>query len=432
MTDPRCSDSFEAPAERARSAYPGRRAPCRIAYLSGPIDAAAVYDDWRRRKDSSYYGTIYLVQLYEIIDRLSAEALVITTLPTERSKARRGRVTITNIPMPRNKGGLQYHIWMLWWAMHCMVAILKFRSDAALLTAGQDYFWVFRLLKLRRIRLLASLHCTLWPKFAPRRWHHRLLTNLNGRVFYPACDHIQGVSQEAVEQIELTAVNLRQEPVRFLATYDPARFSTVRPPTWPREDRQFQLLYVGRLTANKGVIDLAHIMEALERRRSGRFKLDICGTGPAYSELLAEIETKRLDRLITVHGQCNTSQLSELYSQCHAVVVPTRSDFEEGTPKVAFEAVLNFRPVILSAACPALFDVAAAALEPKVDDVSDYVDVIERLAGDPALYRVKVSGAASCRMKHFDERNSYGSKLFAPLSAIATGGPWPDTSAKAG
>ena len=425
-------DSFEEFSEPVSSGDPKSATPCRIAYLSGPIDAGAVYDDWRRRQDSKYYGTIYLIQLYEIIERLRAEALVITTLPTERSTVRKDGVTVTNIPMPKDKVGLGYHASMVWWAIHCMVAILKFRADAALLTAGQDYFWVFRLLKLRGVRLLASLHCTLWPKFAPRRWHHRLLTKLNGHLFYPACDHIQGVSQEAIEQIKFTAINLRKEPVRFLATYDPARFSKVHPPTWPCEGHKFRLLYVGRLTANKGVIDLVHIMEMLERRRSRRFTLDICGTGPAYSELLGEIEMRGLNELVTVHGQCNTSQLSELYSHCHAVVVPTRSDFEEGTPKVAFEAVLNFRPVILSAACPALFDVADAALEPKVDDVNDYAGVIENLACDPVLYRAKVKEAANCRLKHFDENNSYGSKLFGPLSAIARGKPWRDSSMKVG
>jgi glycosyltransferase involved in cell wall biosynthesis len=102
------------------------------------------------------------------------------------------------------------------------------------------------------------------------------------------------------------------------------------------------------------------------------------------------------------------------------VVVPTRSDFEEGTPKVAFEAVLNLKPVIMSAACPAIADVSAATVEPRVDDVDDYVRAIESLADDPALYAEKSEAAAVCRLKHFDERRSYGAVLRTGLQPLLT------------
>ena len=40
------------------------------------------------------------------------------------------------------------------------------------------------------------------------------------------------------------------------------------------------------------------------------------------------------------------------------------------------EAVLDLRPVIISAACPALADVADAAIEAPVDAPAAYVDAI--------------------------------------------------------
>jgi glycosyltransferase involved in cell wall biosynthesis len=183
----------------------------------------------------------------------------------------------------------------------------------------------------------------------------------------------------------------------------------------------FRLLYVGRLTRNKGVFDMIDMMSKLQKNRIGRFKLDICGTGPAEAELEVVIGEQGLEEAITMHGQCTTSQLQRLYGGCHAVLVPTRSDFEEGTPKVAFEAVLNFRPLIMSAACPALADVAQATVEPRVDDVDDYVLAIEKLGSNPELYHAMVLGATACRTKHFDERNSYGAKLRPALSMITAG-----------
>jgi glycosyltransferase involved in cell wall biosynthesis len=226
------------------------------------------------------------------------------------------------------------------------------------------------------------------------------------------------VSEEAVAQIASCAPELRERPRRFIATYDPARFERVAPASWPPPGEPFRLLYVGRLEANKGVFDLAEVMRRLEEREPGRFKLDICGEGPVEGELQGVVEQTDLGSVINVRGQCNTGLLAKLYAESHAVVVPTRSDFEEGTPKVAFEAVLNLRPVVMSAACPALADVAAATVEPKVDDVEDYVRAIRGLSDDPKLYAEKVAAAGICRLKHFDERHSYGAVLRTGLQPL--------------
>ena len=395
------------------------RAHCRIAYVSGPIDAAQVYDHWRRSRSSGYYGTIYLLQLYEILHDVGAKALVVTTLPTGRWSATRENVDIVNLPMPEGVAGIRFHIAMLAWACRCIAAVVRFRADGAILTAGQNYFWAFAPLRLFGTRLIASLHCTLWPPYARRKWLHRVLNVLNGLFFYPLCEHVQAVSEEAAKQIRQTAVRLPRSEARFLATYDPRRFEQVVQPNWPLVGDQFRLLYVGRLTENKGVFDLVEAMKTLEQHHPGKFRLDVCGTGPAESRLRSETCHATLDASIVIHGQCVAARLQELYASCHAVVVPTRSDFEEGTPKVAFEAVLNFRPVVMSAACPALADVLEATEEARVDDVSDYVAAIQRLASDRELYQARVRGAAACRQKHFDEQRSYGARLRPAILALA-------------
>ena len=389
-----------------------------LAYVSGPIDAARTYRDWVAKAAPDYFGTIYLNHLFALIEQMGSDALIITTLPKGQTREKIDRITVVNLPMPEAKKGLGYHVGMVTWALRSALEILKFRADIALLTAGQDYFWVFRPLRILGIRLIASLHCTLWPKYAPQAAHKKFLYWLNGRFFYPVCAHIQGVSQEAVEQILSTSPRLKKKPARFIATYDPGRFARVKAPNWPKPPAPFRLLYVGRLEVNKGVLDLVQIMQRLEQDEPGRYRLEICGEGSAEGQLRQAVTDLKLDRIITVNGQCATSELAEKYTECHAVVVPTRSDFEEGTPKVAFEAVLNLRPVVMSAACPALADVAEAAVEPRVDDVDDYVRAIRSLSQDPAFYAAKVNAADPARQKHFDERNSYGSVLGAGLRSI--------------
>ena len=391
----------------------------RWAYVSGPIDAAKVYREWATNAASDYFGTIYLKQFYTLLAELDADGLIITTRRGQVRREQLDRVTVVNVPLPNDRTGIGFHLAMAAWALRCCYEIVRFRADIALLTAGQDYFWLFRALRLWRVKLVASLHCTLWPKFAPKTPHKRLLDWLNGRFFYPVCDHIQGVSEEAVEQVRASSPSLRAEPQRFVATYDRARFAHIPPPEWPSPDKQFRLLYVGRLAVNKGVLDLVRIMARLEESQPGRFALDICGQGGAAQKLDDAIREARLEHVIRVNGQCATDALARKYVECHAVVVPTRSDFEEGTPKVAFEAVLNLRPVVMSAVCPALADVRAATIEPRVDDVEDYVRAIRELSDDPELYRAKSAAADPCRQKHFDDRNSYGFVLGGALRKIA-------------
>src|SRR5256885_16311994 len=173
----------------------------RVAYLSGPIDAAQVYEQYRRAERSEYFGTIYLAQLFELLEAVRADALVITTLPKRLSRQQFDRVTVVNVPMPEGRRGLAYHLAMMAWTSRSIAEIIRFRPAAALLTAGQDYFWMHPVLLLFGIRLMTSLHCTLWPKLVRPRAHRRLFAWLNGKLFFPACDHIQGVSQDVLDQV---------------------------------------------------------------------------------------------------------------------------------------------------------------------------------------------------------------------------------------
>jgi glycosyltransferase involved in cell wall biosynthesis len=385
--------------------------------VSGWIDAEQVYCDYRDHRTSSYFGTIYFAQLLEDLDRLGAESLVISTLPSGRWRRDLDAVTIVNIPMPA-WAGPAYYLGMMLWTIRCIREIVRFRPAAALLTAGQDYFWMYRWLSLSGIRLMASLHCSLWPKLAKPRLHQRLFRWLNGMLFFPACDHIQGVSQDILDQVAGVSRKLRAVPRKFVPTYDRTRFSAVTPPTLPQDGQSFNLLYVGRLEANKGIFDLLEMMRQLEAAQPGRYFLDFCGTGAAHDELAREVASAELGNLVRVNGDCDSETVAEKYRQSHVVIVPTRSDFEEGYAKVVAEAVINLRPVITSAACPALADVRPAALEARVDDAADYAAQVLLLANDLELFAAKCRGAEECREIYFDEAHSYGAVIEPALREL--------------
>ena len=258
----------------------------RLAYLSGPIDAALVYEN---RAEQGYFGTIYLAQLYKLF---LGEMLVITTLPDKAFRKKIGRISIANIPMPSGKSGISYHVAMIGWALKCLAEIIQFRSDMALLTAGADYFWIFSILRLFGVRLLASLHGALWPKLAKPKLHQRMFSKLNGLLFFPACDHIQGY-RDSIAQIHSVSRRLRTEPKLYFPTYERSRFANVRAPSL---SNPFKLLYVGRLEINKGVLDLFEIMREL----GAGYTLDICGEG---SLVLSQTKNIRL------HGQSGSAAL---------------------------------------------------------------------------------------------------------------------------
>ena len=366
-------------------------------------------------RQSDYYGTVYLKQLFGVLETLGADCLVITTLPGKRWRKASGSITIANIPLPVGAKGVFYHLAMIRWSVQCINEIRRFRAEIAILTAGQTYFWMFAGLRLSGVSLFASLHCTLWPKLAPQRTVIRFLSWLNGRLFFPACDHIQAVSTDIVNQIVASSAKLRTLPGKFVPTYRASEFGATHFPSHPLPGRAFRLLYVGRVEENKGVFDLISMMRDLEKAERGRYNLTICGTGSADRALADAVSVSRLDHLITVSGQCDATQLAAHYAECHAVLVPTRSTFEEGYAKVLAEAVLNLRPVITSAACPALRDVAEAAIEARVDHPETYADAVRTLATNPVLYARKVAAAARLRPFYFDGNHSYAAVIEPPL-----------------
>jgi glycosyltransferase involved in cell wall biosynthesis len=100
-----------------------------------------------------------------------------------------------------------------------------------------------------------------------------------------------------------------------------------------------RLLFVGRLTAQKGVDHLLHALAAMKSDAS----LDIVGDGPnrAAFELLAQ--QLGISPRIRWHGQLSQSELPPFYQRASAVVVPS---VDEGLGLVAVEALLCETPVV--------------------------------------------------------------------------------------
>jgi glycosyltransferase involved in cell wall biosynthesis len=100
-----------------------------------------------------------------------------------------------------------------------------------------------------------------------------------------------------------------------------------------------RLLFVGRLTPQKGVDHLLHAMSQMK----SAVTLDIVGDGPSRASLEALSRELGLESRIRWHGQVRQSELPRFYQGATAVVVPSA---DEGLGLVAVEALLCETPVV--------------------------------------------------------------------------------------
>jgi glycosyltransferase involved in cell wall biosynthesis len=100
-----------------------------------------------------------------------------------------------------------------------------------------------------------------------------------------------------------------------------------------------RLLFVGRLTPQKGVEHLLHAMSEMKNAVT----LDIVGDGPSRSSLEQLSRNLGLEGRVRWHGQVQQSELPRFYQTAAAVVVPSA---DEGLGLVAVEALLCETPVV--------------------------------------------------------------------------------------
>lgn len=111
----------------------------------------------------------------------------------------------------------------------------------------------------------------------------------------------------------------------------------------PQAEKRYDVLFVGRLTSNKG---LPTILEALAivKRTHPQVSLCILGQGPLQAPIEAQIETLRLSPNVTLIPHLPDSQtLVALYQQARMLVCASTA---EGGPRVTIEAMACGIPVI--------------------------------------------------------------------------------------
>lgn len=382
-----------------------------IGYMSGPADGYAIVQAWNSGGATEFFGTIYMSQFCTLVRERGARGVIITYRAAPSRCDRIDEFLIYNIAS-RHPSGLFYHLEIIRRLLMSYAILLRHQVTTAVLTEGANYWFTALVLRIAGVRIIPSLHCTIWRPFQREKRSIRALHWLNRNLFFRwQRDPMIGVSQEIGRQARKWA---KRAPFhRFLPTYAKSDFSGLPAPD---RGKPFTILSAGRVEAEKGVFDLIEAV-AMLKGRGIAVKLDICGEGSAVEMAKRMAVDLGVADRVAVHGGCGRAQLGELFGACHAVAVPTRTDFEEGFAKTCAEAILAGRPVITSAVCPALEDIRAAAVEVAPNDVAGYADAIESLATDEAFYAAKVAATEPLKAQFYDSSNSYGAVLRRVLAA---------------
>jgi len=390
-----------------------------ILYVGGPGNIIGTFEQWQQGKDDiSQVAVTYSRMFFECCQALGARAYIIASNP-QKNKLETDLLTIEHRPLLPivGKGGLFYHLACLQYSLSIVWTAIRLNARVVVIQDINKYWFVYYLLRCFRIQVVPSFHNTLWLKFGSPKRTEKLLLTLAGSFFKDGCAGILAVSQEIASQLKRLTGAEDLSVHQFVPFYRSNFFQGIEKPTL--EQHPLRILFAGRVEQHKGVFDLLEMARYLKQKGYQDFVFDICGNGGAFEELQQRIQQMDLAANVVCHGYCTQDRMKAMYGQSHIVIVPTCSNFAEGFNKVIAEGILAGRPVITSAACPALGMVKDAVMEAEVDNPVSYAEAILALRNDPKLYAQKCQQASKLQPLFYEPSKSWGKNLEAILRNLS-------------
>ncbi len=379
--------------------------PKRVFYAAGPGDAVHAHKSWRAGiHDPTEVSITFSSQIEQYAEDTGAALYVVCYHP-RTDYLEDGDYTIEHLPKPWPVAtGLAYHLRELIYGLKLLRRAMRFKADVAILDSGcTHYFWQF-LFVLAGIKVVPVLHNSLWPNgYRPTGLTTRIVHGLD-RIFWrrgPLASLC--VSPVCSRQVEELAGPDCRPLVQVRAQFSGDFFAQI-PPAPPHDRQPFQIMFIGRVTEGKGVLDIVEMAEKVEQRAPGRVRWVVCGTGAELEEMKRRIADKGLEDTVIANGWTSLEDLVGVYAQSHCSIVPTRSTFVEGLAMTAAEAALAGRPLISNPVVPALEILAPAAVHCRTNDPDSYVEQILKLLDDPDWYRSMVDAAPEVSRPFLDRR----------------------------
>lgn len=181
-------------------------------------------------------------------------------------------------------------------------------------------------------------------------------------------------------------------PVAVVGNLVADAFQPAPPPELPRANEtqtRFRVVFVGRLTAEKGLRELAAAAHLLAKQPEPRFAWHFVGTGPMEGELRTAMGKLHAESLF--HGYQDSAGVASILRASHALVLPS---YGENYPLAICEALASGRPVVTTdvPGCAALVGPGDGLIVP-VRNAAALADALQRCAVDYAQWDWRAIGA---------------------------------------
>lgn len=367
--------------------------------------------------DPSHFAITYAQHFYELASKFNAKSWLIS------SRDKKGSIEDENFKIEFRslkhhfRSSIAYFAGQFWSGLRLIVSAILFRTDILITTQDRTFWFLLGILPLFGIKIVPTIHCTLWPKYKRLTTVQRIIHKLNSWFFQYGCVEICVVSEDIKDQI-LKITNGRSRPIRtFVPTYREAFLDDIKIQSYESQADVFKVLFAGRVETSKGVYLLLEVAKKLIAIKPNCI-FNVCGTGGEVENLKAAALKAGIAKQFIVHGHCKRDKLRKMYEMTHVVVVPTTKDFVEGFNKVVAEGVIVGRPIVTSSVCPALSVVKDAAVEVLPDDVDEYCNAILKLATDKRFYEQKQKNAMALRKQFFSYSKSWQAQVESVVQKI--------------
>jgi len=155
----------------------------------------------------------------------------------------------------------------------------------------------------------------------------------------------------------------------------------------PLKDKKKQILFLGRLAANKGIKYLVSAMPKILAAHPDA-KLIICGEGEEKPSIVNQIKSLGLEGNITFYGTVNLDTLSSLYATSSVFVLPSINRLE-AFGIVQLEAMACYTPVV-AADIPgvnSVMDIGKSGLLVPKQNPDAIADSVIKIIGNPEMIR---------------------------------------------
>jgi glycosyltransferase involved in cell wall biosynthesis len=190
-------------------------------------------------------------------------------------------------------------------------------------------------------------------------------------------------------------------------------------------DGVLRLLFVGRLSLEKGLFDALEALARLDEAARARVHLRIVGRGFVENELAEAAKTLGLERSVTFVGHVERSQLNREFASADALLLPSRpvEGCEENQGMVVQEAMLTGLPVLTTAVggLPEVVPPSLRELQPPPSNPTLLRDRLLEMAGFSPAHWQQLSTDASDYARQNFEMARVTRPVFEHLSELAAG-----------